>query len=303
MAFKFSEDNELAFMFSQEHQCMVEQTYYTTDLGTWKRNLDAGDGLWRTSLCYLAYQAPELKKSILDCFQKREDGSVSVKRYPKEKNSSTTSRDQLLMAVSALYINRDDAELLEILPKLKYRISDRYTMTPSLYIWIKLIHNYLSNKRERYSVWLYLSFMVMFYIDMVLAFWTTRALFFLFKIKQYEYKNVFIGNRNIKWYHKATHPFFAFHLSTWQLFSTPDGPLKNSLRKRFISYLNFRDSENILLNKLLRTGRVFDESTYEPSNDFRWQRAFDDTLDAYIYKLDPIRKKFNSFDKDILSKF
>lgn len=303
MSFKPTEDTTLAFTYSNEHQCMVEQYYEQNSFGRWNRKLDAGDGLWRTSLCYLAYQDPILKKSMLDCYQQKQDGSLLIKRYPTEKNSSTTSRDQLLMSVAALYINRDDEELLDILSKVKYRISDRYTMTPSLYLWMKLLKNYLSNKREKYSLALYLSFMIMFYAEMLVAFWSTRALFSIFRIKKYEYRSVFVGNRELKWYHRATHPFFAFHLSTWQLFATPDGPLKNSLKKRFTSYLNFRDKDNILLNKLLRTGRVFDESAYEPSNDFRWQRAFDDTMDAYLYKLDDNRKAFNTFDKDILAKF
>jgi hypothetical protein len=116
-----------------------------------------GDGLYRTSLAYIAYGNAKLKSSILSSFReftminKRHRKLVQGARAPFRHSEDDFSRDQYILAVSALYIKGDSDELVNITSKIPYRLSRRFRMTPTLWCWTK----YLQGKNKKFNLVLY----------------------------------------------------------------------------------------------------------------------------------------------------
>ena len=92
----------------------------------WK--IDGGDGkgdaLWRTSLAYMTWKLPDMKEGILGCFRKFDMIGLDkywyqASRYTGRYKEDDVSRDQTLLAFSALKVNGDQEELNEILNHLE----------------------------------------------------------------------------------------------------------------------------------------------------------------------------------------
>lgn len=121
-------DNNLKYMAQQGHD----------DNGR-------GDGLYRTSLAYIAYGSKELRESILSSFReftminKRNRVLVQGARAPFRHSEDDFSRDQFILAMSALYLRHDISEYKNIASKIPYRLSRRFRMTPTLWFWVKYL--------------------------------------------------------------------------------------------------------------------------------------------------------------------
>lgn len=119
-----------------------------------------GDGLYRTSLAYIAYGDSILKDSILSSFReftminKRHRTLLQGARAPFRHSEDDFSRDQYILAISALYIRGDYEEVKNIASKIPYRLSRRFRMTPTLWFWTK----YLQGKNKKLNLVLYRTF-------------------------------------------------------------------------------------------------------------------------------------------------
>ena len=93
----------------------------------------SGDALWRTSLAWIAYPSavwPE--EGMRECFKSK------YKRHPEWKIDDC-SRDQIIMAIVASRINMRFGSLSpSFQPKIKYRISKKFTMGDS-WLWYKAL--------------------------------------------------------------------------------------------------------------------------------------------------------------------
>jgi len=87
-----------------------------------------GDALWRTSLAFICY--PHLKDLLLGIHRCTVGEML---RHPETKRRDT-SRDQVVMAIVAFHVNG------YTLPVVKYRISDKFTMSDS-WLWYKSIRD------------------------------------------------------------------------------------------------------------------------------------------------------------------
>lgn len=114
-----------------------------------------GDALYRTSLAYIAYGDLKLKEDIMSCFRafnmmnRRDNELVQGARAPFRYCEDDFSRDQYIMAMSALYIRGDYDEVKWIADRIPFRLSRRFKMTPTLYYWTKSLsnsNNYRFNK-------------------------------------------------------------------------------------------------------------------------------------------------------------
>ncbi|MCK9417656.1 hypothetical protein M0Q97_13520 [Candidatus Dojkabacteria bacterium] len=119
-------------------------------------DLGIGDGLYRTSLAYIAYGDSKLMEGIFSSF--REFGMINKKamyvqgaRAPFRYREDDFSRDQFILAVSALYIKGNTDKLNYIIDRIPYRLSRRFRMTPTLWFWSKGI----SGKNKRVNLFIY----------------------------------------------------------------------------------------------------------------------------------------------------
>lgn len=104
-----------------------------------------GDGLYRTSLAYITYGDVQLKNDIMACFRsfdminRRDRKYVQGARAPFRYSEDDFSRDQFILAISALYIRGDYKEVKWIADRIPYKLSRRFRMTPTLWYWVKAL--------------------------------------------------------------------------------------------------------------------------------------------------------------------
>jgi len=279
-----------------------------------ERNVGFGDALWRTSLAYIAWKDPEIKKGILGCFRKVKRGSHFKKEFYQPMRATgrygedDVSRDQVTMAFAALKVNGDLEELEELASKTPYRLSRRMRMTGDMWLWVKSL--YSKNKKIYGNLFcfislLYLPFPIL--INLLIA----KALGFK-TIPAKEYTSRYHYDMRDKWnkfqrlLYGAKYPSYAFHLACWQIYTLPlsnKNPLKWLLRKLMLSYC---EKENFLCRLLLGDCNVTQEeiNCVEPREGFRWQMRYDGSWPGYHNEMDEQWKKtylkYNQLDKDIL---
>lgn len=290
-----------------------------------------GDALWRTSLSYIAYKAPMLKDGILSCFRKFKminkkkylyQGSRCFDRYCEDD----VSRDQIIMAISALKINGDHDELKEIGKHLPYRLSRRFVMGPTMWLWIK----YLVTEKKRYNylfqifelieflpsvLWNKFLRMVMGWnkeysqewymsIDNTIGFWSVDDEWIindnwnvnngqrLYSNYQYKKKN----NKLFKIIDSMEYPEYALHLTAWMVYCSKNSLLKKILQKLCIW---LAEKDNLLIRKLMNDNVTEEEiEKYKPTRSFRWSSRYNGT--SYTNYLEGDDAIYNTIDKDIL---
>ena len=109
----------------------------------WKQD-DKGttDSLWRTGIAHICYpENHSIKSGLLEAFRLRPDGKFQACRCNPMLGEHDVSRDQVIMSMSALKINSTSPISKIILKKiargLPYKLSNRYNMTPNLWLWLR----------------------------------------------------------------------------------------------------------------------------------------------------------------------
>lgn len=313
----------------------VKQNMMLQKNADWDFNGDngKGDALWRTAVSYIAYGSNTLKDGILQCFRKFTminkkkywyQGSRAFDRYREDD----VSRDQTILALSALKVRGDDEELKEIGKHLPYKLSRRFSMGPGMWFWIKAITTNKSSWHYVYqfvealsfvpSVWLTKAIRLLLglrkeysqewymSVDHSIGFWSVDGKWVvnddwywvnngqrLYSNHQHKTKKNFI----YRFLQNLIYPDYALHLTSWMLYTSKDSLIKRILQKHAV-WLTEKD--NLLIRKL--NGKKLDPSNiskYKPMNGFRWSSRLNKT--SYFRYLDGDDATYNAIDKDILT--
>lgn len=238
------------------------------------------NALHRTSLALIAYKDKELLEGVKDCFRK-----FGMINYPKNKYwyqacrcnprmwEDDVSRDQIIMALTALHITDKDSAK-EIAGHLPFKLSRRFNMVPSMYFWVKYLH---SEKKIHLNL-----FSFTFFIETLFSFIFSFIGIFL-NIKQLIYHS------------------YALHLSAWQLYILPGNKLNRLIQKMLLKILKDRDEKNYLVRKLLGDKKITRAhfNSYFPMNSWRWE-VYKKHTDRYLRHLSPSEAAANIIDKDII---
>lgn len=197
-----------------------------------------GDNLWRTGLGYIAWGDAKLKEAILSCFVEGKDGKIEKTfRTAEGYGDDTCSRDQITMALAALKVRGDKEELKKLVPKLKRRISPKYTHSLDSWAWTKDLIGECK-----------------FPLHLLMVFFYTFAAY---------YNRLFGGK---------TFPSYAQHLTAWVIYtSRPWFGLRRLAQKFFLTSV---EKQNVML-RLLCEDKTLMEWNFDfivPYTGFQWQR-------------------------------
>lgn len=250
-----------------------------------------GDDCWRAALADITYKNPETFKSLISHF----NGKKLLRSLREHKDNC--SRDQLIMFLTALTI-RDPQFGKYYASKLKkWRISKRYTMTPSLYFWVKFISEPTQKNADL--------FFNLFKLEIIPTLWYSKKILNYYNVPTQinEKEHFAVRYKGIK--HlliSTTYPSFAIHLTSWQLYIVDKlgFEVPKSIKDNLVLFIKEFLPQNYLCLKLL--GEDIDltkvHENFQPHNDFWWQRG--SLSDIYIRELNPGESRGNSIDKDIL---
>jgi hypothetical protein len=230
-----------------------------------------GDALWRTAIGLITLpksnsnERSYLLLGILKCLQgKSLNNSYSGPIRHPEHESDDCSRDQVIMAMSALLISKNNLIARKFASDLKYRISKRYTMVPSMWLWIKSIS---SRSEIKYNILINL-FSIFFTIECVLSYISTQL-------------GLFFG------INKMIYPAYALHLSAWQMHSI--NVSKKSQRFKLCRSILLKlqkqlDPENVVVRVLLGEKINRYPSVLNSMNGCIWE-VYRNRTDRYMYYL------------------
>lgn len=317
----------------------VEQNMMLEKNEDWNPDGDngKGDALWRTSISYIAYKNKSLKEGILSCFRKFSminhtkywyQGARCFNRHCEDD----VSRDQTILALSALKINGDAEELNEIANHLPYRLSRRFVMGPTMWFWIKAItgkgkfYTYMFGLMElieflpsvlwdkllrkimgwdkEYSQEWYLG------VDINMGFWSKQNGVWVWIDKGYDWVNN--GQRLHSFYQKKKeenklykildameYPEYALHLTSWMVYCSEDTFFKKILQKLGIW---LAEKDNLLVRTLLGDKVTQEElDNFKPCKGYRWSSRYNGT--SYTNYLKGDDSIYNITDKDVVLSF
>lgn len=263
------------------------------------------DALWRSGLGYIAYGDPQTKKGIIDCFRPYiigEQRDASKYKYQASRASNRfgeddVSRDQVILALSALEFNGDIEEVKEITSRLSFRLSRRFLMTPTMWFWVK----YLATRKRGWK----LAFAFMQTLEHAINIPLTKALRFLAGAwkpvplpHDQHSKLPYKKGWRYKLYKTLGYPEYGLHFAAWQQYVVPFGGLLGFINKSLMRW-QMEDS-NLLLRLLVGDWvDMLEVAEVKPTNTFIWQRR-SDFVTAWIYELDEKKVEFNNLEVDIL---
>ncbi len=280
-----------------------KEMFLVNNFMEWKKD-DHGeyDSLWRAGISYIAYGTEKVKNGLLRAFRKKKNGKYQAARCNDRLGEDDVSRDQIIIAMSALKVRGDEKELKEIARNLPYKLSSRFNMTPNLWVWLRGITGC--------KVCDYLNQVYMLF-ELSISVLLNRFIKSQIKPIEYtqdelEYRLKNIGEHkirakmlNTKWKRflwKIEFPGYALHLSMWMIYTSRNTFIKKWLQKIL---LYDADSRNLLC-RLLCNIEVSNEEieNYKPMEEWRWSQRMTDLTRTRIIPQDNIGL-FN-IDKDIL---
>jgi len=264
------------------------------------------DTLWRSGLGYIAYGDEQTKKGIIDCFRPYiigEHRDISKVKYQASRASNRfgeddVSRDQVIMALSALEFNGDIEELQEIADRLPFRLSRRFLMTPTMWFWVK----YLATRKKGWRN----AFAFMQTLEHSINIPVTKFLRFLagankpISLPHDQHSELpYKQGWRLKLYKLLGYPEYGLHFAAWQYYVVPFGGI---LGKWNLKLMRWQMEDNNLLLRAMLKGRevsMNEVDEFRPTNTFMWQRRRD-VATAWIYELAPEQYEFNNLEVDIL---
>lgn len=263
---------------------------------SWEPTNGEADSLFRTSQAFVAYGNKEILDSILDhCVIN--DGERLI-RHPDHKLNDN-SRDQTIMFMYALKFNEKQKVLNQIVDKLKYKLSDRFNMTPTMWLWLRALKgNKLANIGYQLIELLSL-------FPSLLVTWMFRRLSGF--NKEYPQDNVpalfMDSDVNSKFFYKAydslEYPSYATHLGSMMIFSVKRIPILTwTLNKLFICDAEKSNYYIRLLNNDETAITDYRESGFKSMWGVRWSSKLDGRSTEFI--IDNYEKKYNALDVDLM---
>jgi hypothetical protein len=267
-------------------------------------NNGIGDSIGRFCMGYFTWGNPALIEGIRSCWEKIETkrGYYSKGwRYPT-KYEDTLSRDHLYWTVMALkFSEAPEDEIKDFVKHLKWKISERYSFTIDLWLFLRAI----SGIKWAKPIWMIL--------ETIIIFFTVIWHKFAYKMggfdEEYPQKEFFkIQNhekpdRKVKWLNRL-YPVYALHQTAWQLRSfEKDNFLIRIMRKMLLSITGKTNwAIRILLgDKNIKKEDIF---SYKSMKGWRWSAYLEPHVNDRDISIneDEVQTKYNKLDVDYLIK-
>ena len=264
-----------------------------------------GDCIGSNLAAYLAYDYAPFVSKIRSCFEFKMDKKESYLqgyRHPSligKLDYNDFSRDHLINALIAFKASGDDYNLKIFARRIRWRISDKYTLTPDLWLLMKGLDGDM------------LAMDAFYVLDIVTTFINTYWNIFIKTIGgfgpelgQYNY----IPNREdkaTKWQkflRKLVYPRYTLYQKALLYYALPRTWEKNLIRKIALKDV---DKRNLLLRILFgdKTVTVNEVNNYVAMNSWRWDVCLNNLNDRDIWVItDPELLKANVLDVDLLKK-
>ena len=266
------------------------------------------DTLWRSGLGYIAYGDEDTKKGIIDCFRpyiigEQRDPSKTMYQASRASNrfgEDDVSRDQIILALSALEFNGDIEEVKEITGRLSFRLSRRFLMTPTMWFWVKYLATRKKGWKNAFAFMLTLEHLINIPLTKVLRRLAGATKEIELPHDQHSDLPYKKGLR-LSLYKTLGYPEYGLHFAAWQQYVVPFEGLLGRLNK---SLMRWQMQDSNLLLRMLLDGRKVDQEeidAFKPTNTFMWQRRNDVSV-AWIYELKPEQYEYNNLEIDILNK-
>ena len=286
----------------------IKEMMLINNFKDWIDGNGEGDALWRTGIAYITTPLEKYKKGILRAFRKKENGKYQACRCNPIFGENDVSRDQVILAWTALYINNDIDELTELVKKTPFRLSKRYIQTITMWFWARGL---TGNKFAAALGQFFLSFELS--IDIVVNLIIKK----LVKYKDYpsEELEAMMSEPDPKetWHEKGeslryefldkkwkeklwkwNFPGYGLHLAAWTNYTGP----KNIFNRYNNWLINIDMSQYNLLLKLLTYQDVTNDeiNNFKPREEWIWSSRFDKAGRGRIL---PVEDNYN-FDVEIL---
>ena len=264
------------------------------------------DALFRSGLAYIAYGDEDIKRGILNCFRPYiigEDRKIEHTKYQASRASSRfgeddVSRDQIILALSALEFNGDIEEVQEICNRLSFRVSKRFLMTPTMWFWVKYLGTRKQKWKNAFAFMQTLEHLIQIPMTKFLR-WITGATKQIPLPHNQHSELPYKQGKRFKLYTTIGYPEYGLHFAAWQYYVVPFEGLLGKLNRRL---MRWQMEDNNLLLRILLDGddiTINEFESIEPTNTFIWQRRLDVAI-AWIYKLKPEQVEYNNLEVDII---
>lgn len=262
-----------------------------------------GDALWRTGISYISYGDKDLLNGIKNCFRKFDMINYKGKYWYQLSRASNrykeddVSRDQTILALSALRFNGDDELLKEYAKHLPFKLSRRFNMTINMWFWVK----YLETNNLFYDF----IFKLLTLLENIIQISITKILRKIAGMDKHyppSEPGKYINPNNTeklsyKIYNTLKFPAYSLHLSAWKLYSTKNKGILWWLNKKIILWEAEKDN---YLIRLLMGKEISQEliDNYRPTNQFRWSLRLDG--DSWIEYISNDKSEYNCIEIDVL---
>jgi len=283
--------------FIDEHGMTMSQNY------NWKPDGDNGEGdsIGRTLHAYIAWRYPEAIEAVKKCFRYETDNKgrlyIQGYRHPNRIGDgyNDMSRDHITNMLVFMKLV-DDPFLDELIDGLRWKISDRYTFTPDLWLWMKA----LKGSRWRRFIWYCVAIPIQFF-QMLWNKYVWKKGGFEPELTQEKFeptKPENLTKNELKW-RARIYPYYALLIFGLQLYVMP-----NTLGKRISQKICLWGTPNQnFVMKLLFGGKVTQEevNNYKPMKGGRWSGILNKINDRDLRIItDPVLTEANLLDVDFL---
>ena len=270
----------------------------TNPFKNWITDNGEGDALWRTGIAYITNPLDKYKKGILRAFRKKENGKYQACRCNPFFGENDVSRDQIIIAWSALYINGDIDELTDFVKNTPYRLSKRYIQTITMWFWGRGLTG------NKFAAWL-----GQFFLSLELSISIIVNIIIKKLVNYKDYPSEVLermmsepvpeetwrekGEKlryeflNTKWktqLWKMNFPGYGLHLAAWANYTGP-----NNIFKKYNNFLINIDMSkyNLLLKLLIGQDVTEDEiNNFKTREEWCWSSRFDKANRGRILPVD-----------------
>jgi len=260
----------------QENKMMLVQN------SSWNPNGDngKGDAIGRSFMAYFTYGDERFLEGIENCWEKVERKGWLKRllfgkyyyqgyRYPKRfDNEVGLSRDHTSYTIIAYkYAGYSNEYIKEFVKHLRFRISKFAMFTPEMWLWARAMTG--SKFYEK------LFLLTTIPVNMLNRWWNK----FIYKIVPFEeecHQDEFMVVQNdlkpprVRKWAKRLYPYYALHISAWQLYLLPDSKLKRKAQK---ICLDITPKHNYVIQMLLGYKDMVnpdDVFEFKPMKGGRW---------------------------------
>lgn len=279
----------------------------------WLTDNGEGDALWRTGIAYITTSEEKYKKGIMRAFTKvftthYQDSNKSDKYYYQATRfndgskffKDDVSRDQVILAWTSLFFNKDFDELAELVNNTKYRLSKRYLMTPTMWLWSRgLIGKTFLGILGQLALMFELSISVIWnkllYSIIGVKHYTQDELESMLEERGESIRFDCLSGEIKQMLWKMDFPGYGLHLAAWMNYTS-----KNTFLKKINNWLIKQDMHkgNLLLSLLIGKEVSFLEiEKFKPMEEWAWSTRMTKCTRQRL-----LPETFgNELDKEILS--